>query len=84
MQRVGQVLCRQGCREQQYPKVDWLRIQVRTATSKGAKPEDIVASYERWGDWVAQVQAVRSPCLFCLCMSCTFCYAVGRYAVGSS
>ena len=40
--------------------MDWLRVEVRTATSKGAKPEDIVQSYERWIQWVEQVQEVRN------------------------
>ena len=68
-QKVCLVVCRQGCAEQQYPKVDWLRVQVRTATSKGAKPEDIVASYERWDDWVMQVQQVCSQTASIPCRS---------------
>lgn len=52
--------CSEGCSDVEFPKVDWLRVEVRTATSKGAKPEDIVQSYERWIQWVEQVQEVRN------------------------
>jgi hypothetical protein len=49
-----------GC--DKFPKVSWLRVSVRTATTKGATAKVIEASAEKWyaeDGWIKQVQKVR-------------------------
>jgi hypothetical protein len=48
----------------QFPKLDWIRVSVRTDTTKGEDPELIEQSYNNWTDWQTLVQRV---CLSCPC-----------------
>jgi hypothetical protein len=50
-----------------FPRVSWLRVSVRTNTTKGATAENIELSAQAWDDlktgWVSQVQEV--CCIAC-------------------
>lgn len=56
--------CRQeqgGAQDCEPPQLAWLRYQVRTATGKGDKPQDIERSADAFSNWATRVQEVRVP-----------------------
>jgi hypothetical protein len=64
--------------ELKYPKVDWIRVRIRSATSKEETPEAIVDSYQQWSEWLTAVQEVctvvvvlESSCFFGLQLLCS-------------
>jgi hypothetical protein len=64
--------------ELKYPKVDWIRVRIRSATSKEETPETIVDSYQQWSEWLTAVQQVctvvvvlESSCFFILQLLCS-------------